>query len=162
MWIEEKIPVSDSARAITYHNRLGGGAVGADDGRRAADDGSRQGSLNGVGELSKLGMLLPDVLHHLSLRGGGHTHIHTRNRVLPWDKSDTTWELFVGCYAWTCERCKVPLNSIQLTLQKAAVWQIENNYFFNKVFKLFDAIFIYFKYNTHMKGNLPFKNGWQA
>lgn len=54
--------------SLPYHDSLGGGAVSADDGRRAADDGRGQRGGDSVGELRKLWMLFPDVLDHLGLK----------------------------------------------------------------------------------------------
>lgn len=50
-----------------HHHSLGRGAVCADDGGSRTDDGGGQRRLDGVGELSELWVLLPDVLHHLRL-----------------------------------------------------------------------------------------------
>lgn len=57
---------------LSYHNSLSCGTICTDDCRSTADYSRRQRSLDGVGELSELWMLLPDVLNHLSLRGN-HT-----------------------------------------------------------------------------------------
>lgn len=54
--------------SLSYHDSLGRGAVSADDGGGAADDGRGQGGVDGVGKLRKLWMLFPDVLNHLGLR----------------------------------------------------------------------------------------------
>lgn len=54
--------------SLSYHDSLSCGAVSADDGRRAADDGRGQRGVDGVGKLCKLWMLFPDVLNHLGLK----------------------------------------------------------------------------------------------
>lgn len=53
---------------LSHHYGLSCCAICTDDCRSAADNSSSQRSLDGVGELGKLRMLLPDVLNHLSLR----------------------------------------------------------------------------------------------
>lgn len=53
---------------LSYHYSLSCGTVCTDDSRSTADYSCSQRSLDGVGELGKLWMLLPDVLNHLSLR----------------------------------------------------------------------------------------------
>lgn len=53
---------------VSYHYSLSCGPVRTDDCRSTADYSCGQRSLDGVGELSKLWMLLPDVLNHFSLR----------------------------------------------------------------------------------------------
>lgn len=53
---------------LSHHYGLSCCAICTDDCRSAADNSCSQRSLDGVGELGKLRMLLPDVLNHLSLR----------------------------------------------------------------------------------------------
>lgn len=53
---------------LSYHYSLSCGTICIDDCRSTTDDSCCQRSLDGVGELGKLWMLLPNVLNHLSLQ----------------------------------------------------------------------------------------------
>lgn len=53
---------------LSYHYSFSSGAVCIDDCRSTTDYSCGQRSLDGVGKLGELWMLLPDVLNHLSLR----------------------------------------------------------------------------------------------
>lgn len=51
-----------------YHNGFSGRAVGGENSRSGTDDGCRKWCMDRVWDLSKLWVLLADVLHHLCLQ----------------------------------------------------------------------------------------------
>lgn len=59
--------------SLSYHYSLSCGTICTDDCRGTTDYSCCQRSLDGVGKLGKLWMLLPDVLNHLGLRHTEHT-----------------------------------------------------------------------------------------